>query len=238
MTEVIFLENGKFGCSHCPFFFWKRPKRNYPRLEIPDHTLTHLRNLSVLSYRIRYTRNLKTGYFPYYDAQENGVKQLLGESGFYLQLEPKQVDPNKIPVESERFYLGGEDHLRYERIFFKKRGFLEKKSESLRAIRKFFFRKSVFAYERGVGFISSCPTNLGLGLRVSVLVLVPEDQIAIIFPFLANLHVFGIEFAASSDHGRETPKENLGVIAKISCKNPTPVQKREFFKFLGLLGFP
>ncbi|TGN05974.1 ATP--guanido phosphotransferase [Leptospira bandrabouensis] len=247
--EIQFRKNGKFGCVHCIQVF------EYPILQkpktIPKNVMEGLENfvkenskfINLISFRTRITRNLKSNLFPFYDSMMTKSKQLLAENGVDIWLYPTGFYPsNTLPENSENrmgFYLGSEDHIRWEKMVtvlhrIPQESRAEKKTKN--QIFRFLLQKTNWAELPKIGFISSCPTNLGLGRRDSILVELDPGVSPRFFSILQTFSEFGIEFAPSTDHSFRKIGENPGLVVKISWKNARAVQKRQFYKILGLRG--
>lgn len=146
---------------------------------------------------------------------------------------------DKNLVSTMGLYLGSEDHLRFEKILSGeewKREMFRPHSGSQTRLFRFLFQKEIWAKLPGLGFISSCPTNLGAGRRDSVLLGVDPELAIGFFSNLKTLSEFGIEFAPSTDHRLRNIGKDRVLVVKISWKNASVVQKRQFYKILGLLG--
>lgn len=247
--EIQFRKSGKFGCVHCAQIF-NYPKPN-PKTKIPESLIQTLesfvkinaKSLRLLSLRTRITRNLKSNLFPFYDPLIEKSKQLLVENGLGSLLYGEE---NFLPVDSTEnhqrrtgFYLGSEDHIRWETCSPKweryHRETLGIPKEKVSLFR-FLFQKDHWAFLPGLGFISSCPTNLGRGRRDSILLGLKPEIVSEFFSILQTLPEFGIEFAPSSDHRMRNFGKDRVLVVKISWKNVLAVQKRQFYKILGLLG--
>ncbi|TGL73738.1 ATP--guanido phosphotransferase [Leptospira levettii] len=253
--DTQFQISGKYGCEHCVTVF-PVPKQSR-RLWIPTSLLTEIEEIfsnsqskiQFLSYRTRITRNLAHSLFPFYEPKEMEVKLLLAESGFWK--DPKE-GPNSFTVSKEgispiyHLYLGAEDHVRLEilRILDLSYGQLQNAKKTLqarlskekRSLLRLFYSRKHWAYRQGIGFISSCPTNLGKGRRDSLLLGIKEGVDPRFFSLFEKLSEFGIEIAPSTDHRRESLGNFRGLVVKISWKNAFAVQKRQFYKILGLRG--
>ncbi|MCT8335139.1 ATP--guanido phosphotransferase [Leptospira sp. 85282-16] len=246
--EIQFRKSGKFGCVHCIQVF-KYPILQKPKI-IPKNVMEGLESfvkenskfINLLSFRTRITRNLKSNLFPFYDSIFTKSKQLLAENGMDLWLYPSELyksNPGENCEVKMGFYLGSEDHIRWEKMVsvshrIPQESPLEKKTKN--QIFRFLLQKTNWAVFPKIGFISSCPTNLGLGRRDSVLVELDPGISPRFFSILQTLTEFGIEFAPSSDHSFRKIGENPGLVVKISWKNARAVQKRQFYKILGLRG--
>ncbi|PJZ83786.1 ATP--guanido phosphotransferase [Leptospira harrisiae] len=247
--EVQFRKSGKFGCVHCAQVFeFKKPKQikiiPENRILVLENFVKENRNhINLLSLRTRITRNLNSNLFPFYDPLIEKSKQLLVDFGMGPFLIPKYEQENenqeKITNWEFGFYLGSEDHIRLESIRMPSLknfpiSLFEKKRKI--SILRFLFQKSHWAYLPELGFVSSCPTNLGLGRRDSILLEIDSDVSFAFFSILQTLSEFGIEFAPSTDHRFRNIGKDRVLIVKISWKNALAVQKRQFYKILGLLG--
>ncbi|PJZ44373.1 ATP--guanido phosphotransferase [Leptospira brenneri] len=248
--EIQFRKSGKFGCTHCVSIFdYPKPKG---KNKIPEPFLQTLeifvkknsKSITLLSLRTRITRNLKSNLFPYYDSLVEKSKQLLVDFGLEESLYPGGIPPTRLEGEKSvlgmGFYLGSEDHIRWENLIFTKEknlgGYPSAKPKNWISIFRFLFKKPLWASAPEVGFISSCPTNLGRGRRDSLLVAVAVDVVSEFFSILRTLVDFGIEFAPSSDHRIGNIGKERVLVVKISWKNASVAQKRDFYKILGLLG--
>ncbi|TGK78949.1 ATP--guanido phosphotransferase [Leptospira noumeaensis] len=247
--ESQFRKSGKFGCIHCVSVF-DYPKPNHKKI-ISDKEIQTLENfvkenpksLTLLSLRTRITRNLKSNLFPFYEPSELKSKQLLVDNKMDFFLYPNQSlsteTRNENPESMMGFYLGSEDHIRFEKIVPGGQ-WCRKKNESgfgnYLSIYRFFFQKENWAHHPELGFVSSCPTNLGAGRRDSLLVAVEPEAVSEFFSKLQSLLEFGIEFAPSSDHRTRNIGKDRVIVVKISWKNASVIQKRKFYKILGLLG--
>ncbi|WP_343327775.1 ATP--guanido phosphotransferase [Leptospira biflexa] len=197
--------------------------------------------IHFLSYRTRITRNLSHSVFPFYDSKEKEVERMLAENGYLEFLHANtNINPNY------RLYLGIEDHLRFEMIQTidvpgegiqkEKQQVSKKNPKEIRSLLRFLLLKKNWAFSRGIGFLSSCPTNLGKGRRDSLLLGIESGVDPRFFSLFEKLSEFGIEFAPSTDHRRESLGNFRGLVVKISWKNAFAVQKRQFYKILGLRG--
>lgn len=247
--EIQFRKSGKFGCTHCAQIF-DFPKPNQ-KTKIPENliqplesfVLENLQSLTLFSLRTRITRNLKSSLFPFYDPLMDKSKQLLAENHMDGSIYPKESEKDLDSIEhGERksgFYLGSEDHIRWESISAGwgrdtfDAGQIPKEKLTLF---RFFFQKNHWASLPGLGFISSCPTNLGRGRRDSILLGLPPGLVFEFFSILQTLVKFGIEFAPSTDHRFRNIGKDRVLVVKISWKNSILVQKRQFYKILSLLG--
>ncbi|PJZ79652.1 ATP--guanido phosphotransferase [Leptospira meyeri] len=248
-TEIQFRKSGKFGCVHCVSVF-EYPKPNLKTL-ISEKQIQSLENfvkentkyLTLLSLRTRITRNLKSKLFPFYEPSDVEIKRMLVERKMDSFLYPN----GSLPTETRDknldstmgFYLGSEDHLRFEKILSGeewKLGMIRPHLGSQTRLFRFLFQKGIWAKLPGLGFISSCPTNLGAGRRDSVLLGVDPEFVIGFFSNLKTLSEFGIEFAPSTDHRLRNIGKDRVLVVKISWKNASVVQKRQFYKILGLLG--
>ncbi|TGL54544.1 ATP--guanido phosphotransferase [Leptospira kemamanensis] len=254
-TESQFCISGKFGCEHCvsQFPYPKSPRRNWiPTsllLEIEEILQTNPSKLRVLSVRTRITRNLSHTLFPYYEPKEKEVKQMLAENGVlhFLKEEKNIFFLREMGLDPMyRLYLGSEDHLRLE-IYqtldldfgaYRKRNEMGKTklTKEKRSLLRFVTKRKLWAYAKDIGFLSSCPTNLGKGRRDSFLLGMKTGIDPRFFSLFEKLSEFGIEFAPSTDHRRESLGNFRGLVVKISWKNAFAVQKRQFYKILGLRG--
>ncbi|MCW7493351.1 ATP--guanido phosphotransferase [Leptospira sp. 2 VSF19] len=249
--EIQFRKSGKFGCGYCVQVF-EYPKFTKTQI-IPKNRIDVLekfvkensRFLTILSFRTRITRNIKSNRFPFYDSLFDKSKQLLVENEMEYWLYPNGLyPPNTLSENFEErmgFYLGSEDHIRWEKISFPYplggndgSSLTEKKTKH--KIFRFLLLKENWAEFAEIGYISSCPTNLGAGRRDSVLVSVDSVVSPKFFSILQTLTEFGIEFAPSSDHSFRKIGKNPVLVVKISWKNARAVQKRQFYKILGLRG--
>lgn len=247
--EIQFRKSGKFGCVHCAQIF-NFPKP-YRKTKIQENIIknlesflkTNTNSIQLLSFRTRITRNLKSSLFPYYDPMIDKSKQLLVENGlgFDLVQDTDFSFENSVGDFEPRtgFYLGSEDHIRWEVITphsltnGNQNLLWEKKKIS---IFRFLFRNSLWAKLPGIGFVSSCPSNLGAGRRDSLLLGLDPEVVSEFFSILQTLSEFGIEFAPSTDHRMRNIGKDRVLVVKISWKNALAVQKRQFYKILGLLG--
>jgi len=247
--EIQFRKSGKFGCIHCAQIFnYPKPNR---RTKIPESIIetlesfvkTNAKSLRLLSFRTRITRNLKSSLFPFYDPLFEKSKQLLVEVGLGSQLysdaDLPSLDSTEKPEPRMGFYLGSEDHVRWEEIslqaFANRNQNLTQKKQRIGLFR-FLFQKSHWAEFPEIGFVSSCPTNLGTGRRDSILLELDPEVSLQFFSILQTLPEFGIEFAPSTDHRMRNFGKDRVLVVKISWKNVLAVQKRQFYKILGLLG--
>ncbi|MCW7463477.1 ATP--guanido phosphotransferase [Leptospira limi] len=187
--------------------------------------------------------------FPYYEPKEMEVKQLLDADGFW---ENWKEGSNSFIVSKEgvgpvyHLYLGSEDHVRleilrnldqsYEQFRNTNKTLPTRVSRENSSLLRLFYRRKHWAYRPGFGFISSCPTNMGKGRRDSLLLGIREGVDPRFFSLFEKLSEFGIEIAPSTDHRRESLGNFRGLVVKISWKNAFAVQKRQFYKILGLRG--
>ena len=247
--EIQFRKSGKFGCVHCAQIFnYPKPNR---RIKIPESQIqtlesfvkTYSKSLRIFSLRTRITRNLKSSLFPFYDPFIEKSKQLLVEIGLGSQLYWDTNVPSGVLTEKPEprmgFYLGSEDHIRWEEIsiqsFANRNQNLTPKKQRMGLFR-FLLQKSHWAVLPEIGFVSSCPTNLGRGRRDSILLGMDSEIVSEFFSILQTLPEFGIEIAPSTDHRFRNIGKDRVLVVKISWKNALAVQKRQFYKILGLLG--
>ncbi|MGV3666301.1 MAG: ATP--guanido phosphotransferase [Leptospira bouyouniensis] len=251
-TDSQFRISGKFGCEHCALQFSYPLKKN--QSPIPKSLIDEIERIftksdskiRILSVRTRLTRNLRHNLFPFYDVKEEEVKRLLDENRF---LELLNLGTNPILEKINpmvRLYLGGEDHLRLEIIWtaetentlqtFPIQQVSKERHINIKSLLRFFFQKQHWAFANGFGYIASCPTNLGRGRRDSLLLGIEPGVDPSFFSLFDKLSEFGIEFAPSTDHRRESLGNFRGLVVKISWKNAFAVQKRKFYKILGLRG--
>ncbi len=254
-----FLKHGKCGCVHCvplvqswlfqkkqtyPITFKKIPNFFYENLR----SLTQAKDFEVVSLRYRISRNLKSGFFPFYDSQLPAIQKIFNKT---------DVTKNSgaaifsFGIETFRTYSESEDHLRMEWIYdsFSEQAITNFDS-CLRELQtriqnlnpeglSLLSSKDLWAYKPKIGWINSCPTNWGRGDRLSVILRLHGNAQATILTKLSKLSDFGIEFALLSDGTTiGGGAKSLGVLTKISVKNVGAVQKREFFKILSLLTLP
>ncbi|TGL39759.1 ATP--guanido phosphotransferase [Leptospira perdikensis] len=247
--EIQFRKSGKFGCANCvQVFEYPKPneKRKIPEIQIQTlekFIKENLGSFTLISLRTRITRNLKSSLFPFYDPLIDKSKQLLVDTGMDLYQYPNEFEKNLGSQEIQEprmgIYLGSEDHIRWETILprWEKEG-----RESAKIPRgkvslfRFLFQKKYWATLPELGFISSCPTNLGKGRRDSILLGLTPGIVSEFFSILQTLVKFGIEFAPSTDHRFRNIGKDRVLVVKISWKNIRVVQKRQFYKILSLLG--
>ncbi|TGL20129.1 ATP--guanido phosphotransferase [Leptospira yanagawae] len=251
-TESQFRISGKFGCEHCVTQFFD-PIKSKPS-PIPKSLIEEIEGIftksesktKILMVRTRLTRNLSHSLFPFYDLKKEEVKRLLAENELMDFLDE---ETNSFFTEKDsmiRLYFGGEDHLRFEAL----RRVLPcesldpaeavdlavAKRQKLKSLLRFIFKKQNWAFAKGIGYVSSCPTNVGRGRRDSILLGIEPGVDPSFFSLFEKLSEFGIEFAPSTDHRRESLGKFRGLVVKISWKNAYAVQKRQFYKILGLRG--
>ncbi|TGN21106.1 hypothetical protein [Leptospira idonii] len=245
LTESTFRKTGKFGCSSCIFVFL--PESSFSR--ISSDQIIKLRESETalkpkhkfdwknISFRVRITRCLREGFFPYYSSEKGSIVSFLEKKGLALQegefSESKGLETTSEQM--ERFYSNGEDHLRYEKIW-KQDTFDGKKQGLDGKFLKILFEKGIWAWSPRIGFINSCPTNCGRGDRLSVQARLSPSDFSLASDYLTPFLGFGVEFTVLSDDRRDGSLSSVGVPTQISCKNGNPIQKRRFFKILGLLG--
>lgn len=259
LTAATFQRFGKCGCVHCVPLVQKwlseRKKTSptqYKRISNSFFenlkSLTNTKDLEVVSLRYRVSRNLKFGFFPFYDSQVPAVQTILMKNDLTKN---GGIASLSLGRETFRIYTESEDHLRMEWIY---------DSFSEQSIRNFdsclrelqtriqdanpevvslLSSKDLWAFHSKIGWINSCPTNWGRGDRLSALVKIRGIAQETVLTKLSKLSDFGIEFARLSDGTTiGGGGKSLGVLTKISVKNVGAVQKREFFKILSLLTLP
>ncbi|TGN07142.1 hypothetical protein [Leptospira ilyithenensis] len=258
LSEPVFLETGKFGCPSCFSCFlpkdWTRFYSQNREISVPvkiDHSpYPHISLFREVTCRIRLTRCLRDGFFPYYSPANDKIISLLEEKGIPLDL--KTSSSVVSPDYPYRFYWKEEDHLRLEWIFTWEKGsilsdedgfspfsknFFKKIKGSKKKVREILFRKGLWAWSTRTGFLNSCPTNAGRGDRLSLQWKMPMFLYNDLEAYLSLILGFGLEFRLITDDKRGRKGEDSEVQVQFSCKNANPIQKLRFHKILGLLGF-
>ncbi len=188
-----------------------------------------------ISYRLRIARCLKKGFFPHYHLLDEEIISILEKNG--LKLSDRKLKPRTLITSdlNHNFYMGDEDHLRFEMISSNLKNFV--------SLRKFFFYKFRFLFQPGlwawkprIGFINACPTNCGRGDRLSVMARTPTKDFMALLAMNLNQWGFGLEFSQIADANLGNEKKKDSVLVQFSIKNPNPNQKLRFFKILSLLG--
>jgi len=238
LTISNFLDLGKFGCPTCHEIFLPNKLKRVPTKHRDFleslHDLRFLKkiNWTDISFRLRVARCFRKGFFPFYSRLEDRARELLVQKGFVLAENGLETVPL---VSGAKFYLGEEDHLRFEWILGKNPSFLRSRFLKLGNLR-FLFEPGLWAWNPKIGFINSCPTNCGRGDRLSVQAKASPEEAFLVSQTLQNHTGFGLDFSLNTDVKRENEKENSSVLVQISAKNANPIQKLRFFKILGLLG--
>jgi protein-arginine kinase len=238
LTKNAFLAFGKFGCPSCHEIFL--PGKLVRVTQNSKDRLVDLQNIKALpaiswkeiSFRLRIARCLRQGFFPYYARSEDVIRNLLTKNG--LQLTESGLE-TKPAAGNGRYYLGEEDHLRWEWISAKAPNSPPLRIQVL-PFSRFLYERGLWAWDPQVGFINSCPTNCGRGDRLSVQARTTRESVLAISSSITNYLSFGLDFSSMADVQRENGAESQSVLVQISCKNGNPVQKLRFFKILGLLG--
>lgn len=238
LSEGIFISTGKFGCWSChKVLFSGNLSRlgninKNPNLDSINNLETIRQAIHLPTYRLRIARCLRKGFFPHYTSQVEEIRSLL--SRLEIPLHDSKNESLELAI-GERFYFGEEDHLRYEWKSNEPTIFLQNRIWNSHLLR-FLYLKQLWAWEKNIGFINSCPTNCGRGDRLSVQFRIPKpaffDLIRQFSPFLG----FGIDFLPKPESYEGNILESDPILVQISCKNAVPPQKLRFFKILGLLG--
>ena len=166
-----------------------------------ERTTEQIIQTTVISTRIRLARNFAAYPFPrkMNDAQAEDIIYLVEEglkgAGGFEKYEMAKLNREQIGLLQEEYLIspalehctGGavfvsgdervsimvneEDHLREQYIY---KGFdLEKAYERISAIDERLSSKYDFAFDEKLGFITACPSNLGTGMRASVMMFLP-----------------------------------------------------------------
>lgn len=238
LTISKFLEIGKFGCASCHQFFLPSKltrvvSKHRDLLDsLDDFKLANKIHWTDVSFRLRIARCFRNGFFPFYNRLEDRARELLHKNGFVLTENKLETQPL---VSGAKFYLGEEDHLRFEWILGSQPSFLRARFLKLGNLR-FLFERGIWAWHPKIGFINSCPTNCGRGDRLSVQARTTPENVLHISRAIQNHTGFGLDFSHIADGNGKSDTENSSVLVQISAKNANPIQKLRFFKILGLLG--
>lgn len=155
----------------------------------------------VISTRVRFARNLEGYPFPHRLNGEgrkglwDQVKNALIGEGFSALYFPDLSSAEKHALLEKRLVsaallkrgegagvflssdeeislmVGEEDHIRLQVLSVGKE--IDKTLEKALAIEEKLSEKLSFAYREGLGYLTSCPTNLGAGVRISVMIHLP-----------------------------------------------------------------
>jgi hypothetical protein len=238
LSEEIFISTGKFGCGSCHKVLFSGNlsrlgnKNRDANIDLINDLESIRRAIHSPAYRLRIARCLRKGFFPHYTSQVEEIRSLL--SRLEIPFHDTKNESLELNI-GEKFYFGEEDHLRYEWKSNEPSIFLQNKIWNSHFLR-FLFLKQLWAWEKNIGFINSCPTNCGRGDRLSVQFRIPKttffDLIRQLSPFLG----FGIDFLPKLESEVGKILDSDLILVQISCKNAVPRQKLRFFKILGLLG--
>lgn len=186
----IWNERGKIGCVHCLKLFRKEYSANlrenafvFSSQYVPKQEtdlLSRFESLSErekweelekikppFSYRFRISRNLAGRIYPPVSGVPTTVLKefLVDRLGVPAKLLEGQNLPTRIPWEQGSLFTGDEDHLRWEVV-----------SDSLKdlfarieaAQVKKLENPEYFDFDPNLHYVTSCPTNAGLGTKISL----------------------------------------------------------------------
>ncbi len=189
-NRLIWNERGKIGCIHCLKIF-RKEYRAYLREEKIDFSSRYLKGAEAekiagfeslsenekirtldriappFTFRFRISRNLSGRIYP----ATSGVptqflKTFLKER---MEVDPAFLQskdlPKRIPWGEGNLFSGDEDHIRWE-ILSHSVGDLFKRIESS-PLEK-MENQNFFDFDEELGYVTSCPTNAGLGTKMSL----------------------------------------------------------------------
>ena len=123
---------------------------------------------------------------------------------------------------SSSILLNEEDHLRIQAI---SRGLCLSKMFRLAEERDSFFSEFLpFAFKEEVGFITSCPSNFGTGMRASVMLHLPGLMLGGYIPQLFN-SAFAVGYSVRGFYGEET--KPIGNLFQISNQSTLGESEKE-----------
>jgi hypothetical protein len=240
MTDSKFERVGKLGCYNCYDIFFKDSKEAYlyslkthkflPFLNKLEKKKSFYKDISSkeiidlvskIRFRHRIARNFKKQMYPIHGIDTNYI---LDESKNFLIARRLEMDNTQIfNIPKFELVVGDEDQIRF--INFPK-DLLQ--IENCIRIMDFFNSKTKFDSKKGLGYISSCPTNLGRGNKLSAKFSIKFGN-SNEFTDLVNS---GIGYRLRENHILEIGKE-IEVILYIKNFNSSLLNK--FIKLLILL---
>ncbi|WP_061218802.1 ATP--guanido phosphotransferase [Leptospira weilii] len=191
--QATWNEKGKIGCIHCLKLFRKeyqehlRPKdfkfstQSLQGKEFEDllrfESFSESRKILELdriappfTYRLRIGRNLSGRIYPIVTRTTIGVPTKIFKEFLIhtLNVDPTFLEakdfPTRIPWGEGSLFFGDEDHLRWEVL-------APTISELFRQIERSPLEKledqNLFDYDPEFGYVTSCPTNAGSGVKIS-----------------------------------------------------------------------
>ncbi|EMY13210.1 ATP:guanido phosphotransferase, C-terminal catalytic domain protein [Leptospira weilii str. Ecochallenge] len=191
--QATWNEKGKIGCIHCLKLFRKeyqehlRPKelkfstQSLQGKEFEDllrfESFSESRKILELdriappfTYRLRIGRNLSGRIYPTVTRTTIGVPTKIFKEFLIhtLNVDPTFLEakdfPTRIPWGEGSLFFGDEDHLRWEVL-------APTISELFRQIERSPLEKledqNLFDYDPEFGYVTSCPTNAGSGVKIS-----------------------------------------------------------------------
>jgi hypothetical protein len=206
-TNQEFQKKGKCKCSNCFSQFFETHRVAYkfsiprfpelpPRYQSLDISYIQKEWESLrFSYRFRFARNVK-GFLLGIHAKQNPKLQItlqnlfcdIGISDFH--------SGNKFFYKNYYYYFFDEDHIRWE-IFPKEILQLEEPWIPWES------HKRYFQFKNQLGYINSCPTNLGRGNKFSIQAeILPKKNLAL-FKQILNLPIGKLEQAGIDVHKQQ-----------------------------------
>lgn len=170
-----------------------------------EECLSYLFSLNV-SARYRFSRNLEGFKFP----GRRSVTEKISEHSVKFLTE--KASENKF-----LYKLNDEDHLRIFRFIQE-----PESASDILYIPDIFHDRDIFCFLSRLGFVSSCPTNLGTGNKFSIRLEVPYSKKIILSSLF---HYFDVSFS-----GYNQAKESFS--AEISAKNLNQRTLTEVLRFL------
>ncbi len=158
-----FLSTGLMGCSGCYSIFltpheisaFSRSSLSYlPDQKCPESSLRDILKLiraKNLSLRFRIARNFRNQF---YSPSKN--------SKVYRQMDELLKNPEiQLFLQFGNIHFFDEDHIRAE-------FYLQTESCESNQFPKIFYNKNIFDFHPQYGYLTACPTNSGLGNKVSI----------------------------------------------------------------------
>jgi protein arginine kinase len=215
-----YVETGRLGCSKCYDTFYDDIRRqiqipNHPKVWASAGSVTEKMNNLIVSSRIRLARNLED--IPFKTKTKgifNGIadtickhnKHFVSTPAAKLSPEMSQalfeqhlvsrellasIDTSVIVASPDNkvvIMLGEEDHIRIQSL--QTGADLATAYDNAKKIDGDIVREHSIAWRKDFGFLTSCPTNLGAGMRSSVMIFLPAltitGQIELLAEQLSN----------------------------------------------------
>ncbi|UOG37512.1 ATP--guanido phosphotransferase [Leptospira noguchii] len=186
-NRIIWNQKGKIGCIHCLKLFRKEYQTHirqkdfmissrflqgqefesflkFESLSESEKILELDKIFSPFTYRLRIGRNLSGRIYPIVSGVPTQIlKEFLTQHVDPSFLKTKEL-PQRIPWGEGNFFFGDEEHIRWEIL-------TSTVSELFRQIENSPLEKlenqNDFDYDPEFGYVTSCPTNAGTGIKIS-----------------------------------------------------------------------